>query len=282
MTILSYVKKNYNNFTSTEKKIANYILNTEDDLLNLSSKDLGKLTNTSAATVIRFSKKLGLDSFNELKLKVSICNAKNTVHKPFDYIGKDLSTKNIISGIKHSITSTIDETIDLIKEKDLDKAINILRDANNICIYGIGVSSLVGMDLYYKLIRINKKSTCNIDSHLQMTSSILMNKDDVALIISYSGNTHEIISIAENCKKLNVPIISITRNSLNNKLAKISDINLYIPYIEKDIREGAMSSRLSQLTIIDMLFIGISKDNINDIENNLIKTRKIIDQYNLR
>lgn len=85
---------------------------------------------------------------------------------------------------------------------------------------------------------------------------------------------------AENAKKNNVKIISVTKASVDNRLSNISDITLRIPYIEKSLREGAMGSRISQLTLIDILFIGIAKNNLNDIEDKLITTRNIIKKLN--
>ena len=111
------------------------------------------------------------------------------------------------------------------------------------------------MDFYYKLSRINKRCIAHSDTHLQITSSALMEKGDIAIAISYSGETKEVIKCAENAKKAKVPVIAITKASINNTLADISDIVLQVPFVEKTLREGAMSSRISQLSIIDMLFI---------------------------
>ncbi|MGL6119771.1 MAG: MurR/RpiR family transcriptional regulator, partial [Fusobacteriaceae bacterium] len=130
---------------------------------------------------------------------------------------------------------------------------------------------------YYKLSRINKRCILHNDTHLQITSSVLMEEGDIALAISYSGDTTEVITCAKNAKKNNIPVISITKASVNNELEKISDITLKIPFVEKSLREGAMSSRISQLAIIDMLFIGIARNNFEDIEKKLILTRNAIE-----
>ncbi|MGL5188766.1 MAG: MurR/RpiR family transcriptional regulator, partial [Cetobacterium sp.] len=99
---------------------------------------------------------------------------------------------------------------------------------------------------------------------------------DVAVAISYSGETAEVLTCVENARKNKIPIISITKASVNNELEKLSDITLKIPFVEKSLREGAMSSRISQLAIIDMLFIGIARDNFEEIEKKLIVTREAV------
>lgn len=281
MNILEYIKQNYENFTDSEKLIADYLLSNNESIINLSAKEIGEITNTSAATLIRFSKKLGFESLNEMKLKLSMSLRDIKEKADFEYINKKLETTDIIYGIKKSIDKVMDKTVNLIQEEDLEKAIDLLSKAKNIYIYSVGVSGLVGQDFYYKLSRINKRCIAHVDTHLQITSSILMEPEDVAVAISYSGTTKEVIKCVENANKNNVPVISITKASISNKLEDLSDITLKVPYVEKSLREGAMSSRISQLAIIDMLFIGMAKENIEEIENKLVVTREAVKDLKL-
>ncbi|MCU9814773.1 MULTISPECIES: MurR/RpiR family transcriptional regulator [Paraclostridium] len=281
MNILEYIKQNYEDFTDREKLIADYLLSNNESIINLSAKEIGELTNTSAATLIRFSKKLGFESLNEMKLKLSMSLRDIKEKADFEYINKKLETTDIIYGIKKSIDKVMDKTVNLIQEEDLEKAIELLSKAKNIYIYSVGVSGLVGQDFYYKLSRINKRCIAHVDTHLQITSSILMEPEDVAVAISYSGTTKEVIKCIENANKNNIPVISITKASINNKLEDLSDITLKVPYVEKSLREGAMSSRISQLAIIDMLFIGMAKENIEEIENKLVATREAVKDLKL-
>lgn len=278
MNLFQYVEQNYSKFTKREKLIADYLLLKERKILNMSAKEISEITGTSAPTVVRFSKKLGFNSLNEMKLSLSISFENNKSDKKFEYLDKDLSVRNIIDGIRQTFKNIVDVTSDLIKEDELEKAIEILINAKCIYIFGVGVSGLVGLDFYYKLSRIGKRCVYHNDAHLQVTSSVLIEKDDVALVISYSGETREVILCAENIKKNNVKLISITKASIDNKLSNISDITLNVPYVEKSLREGAISSRISQLAIIDMLFIGMAKNNLKDIEDKLVITRNAVSE----
>lgn len=278
MNLFQYVEQNYSKFTKREKLIADYLLLKERRILNMSAKEISEITGTSAPTVVRFSKKLGFNSLNEMKLSLSISFENNKSDKKFEYLDEDLSVRNIINGIRQTFKNIVDVTSDLIKEDELEKAIEILINAKSIYIFGVGVSGLVGLDFYYKLSRIGKRCVYHNDAHLQVTSSVLIEKDDVALVISYSGETREVILCAENIKKNNVKLISITKASIDNKLSNISDITLNVPYVEKSLREGAISSRISQLAIIDMLFIGMAKNNLKDIEDRLVITRNAVSE----
>ncbi len=276
MNLLQYIKQNYGKLTDREKLIADYLLVENSEIIDMSAKEIAEETNTSAPTVVRFAKKLGFSSLNEMKIKISISSKEKNSSREFEYLDKDLSTKSIVNGVKTSIHSIIDETVDLIDEEQLDKAINLLKNAKTIYIYSVGVSGLVGLDFYYKLSRINKRCVAHTDTHLQLTSSVLMEKEDVAVVISYSGETKETLLCAKNAKEKNIPVIAITKASIDNKLDYFSDISLHVPYVEKSLREGAMSSRISQLAIIDMLFLGMARNNIKDMEEKLVITRNAV------
>lgn len=276
MNLLQYIKQNYGKLTDREKLIADYLLVENSEIIDMSAKEIAEETNTSAPTVVRFAKKLGFSSLNEMKINISISSKEKNSSREFEYLDKDLSTKSIVNGVKTSIHSIIDETVDLIDEEQLDKAINLLKNAKTIYIYSVGVSGLVGLDFYYKLSRINKRCVAHTDTHLQLTSSVLMEKEDVAVVISYSGETKETLLCAKNAKEKNIPVIAITKASIDNKLDYFSDISLHVPYVEKSLREGAMSSRISQLAIIDMLFLGMARNNIKDMEEKLVITRNAV------
>ncbi len=60
---------------------------------------------------------------------------------------------------------------------------------------------MVAMDFQYKLLRINKKVMFQQDSHLQLAVSVHITNRDVAVAISYSGNTREVNLAVEEAKK---------------------------------------------------------------------------------
>ena len=216
-----------------------------------------------------------------MKLQLSL-NLQSDDNSDFEYLHSDLSTKNIIRGVKSSIDSIMNQTIGLLKEEELEKAIELLNKAKNVYIFSVGSSSLVGMDFYYKLSRINVRCIAHSDTHLQMTASALMEEGDVAIAISYSGETKEVLKCVYNAKNYGIPVISITRASINNTLADMSDIVLRVPFVEKSLREGAMSSRISQLAVIDMLFLGMARNNLKGIEEKLRVTRSAVEEFKVK
>jgi len=121
MNVLQYIKQNFESFTDREKSIAEYLLSNKKSIISMSSKEIGDVTKTSAPTVVRFSKKIGFDSLNEMKLQLSLNLQTDNDNADFEYLHSDLSTKNIIRGVKSSIDSIMNQTLGVLKEEELEK-----------------------------------------------------------------------------------------------------------------------------------------------------------------
>ena len=64
----SKIKNNLYGMSATEKKIADYILNHEFSLENISIKELAANINVSISAISRFTKKIGYKNFQDLRV----------------------------------------------------------------------------------------------------------------------------------------------------------------------------------------------------------------------
>lgn len=275
MSCLYIIKQNLNNFTDGERKIADYILENKDDVINFSAQELADRVDGSAAGVVRFSKKLGFKGFTNLKVELAKDNEE--FNNDFNEIIREDDDIKVM--VKKAITAnitTLEKTSSLINFDSLSEAIEILKNSKKIYIYGIGASGLVALDFQYKLLRIKKEAIYNLDSHIQLATASIIDKEDVAIGISYSGETREVTLAIDEAKRIGAKTIAITKMGRNNKLSKSADISLYIPNEEKEMRLGAISSRISALTLIDLLYLGIVKSDISSTREHLKETRILI------
>ncbi len=275
MSCLYIIKQNLNNFTDGERKIADYILENKDDVINFSAQELADRVDGSAAGVVRFSKKLGFKGFTNLKVELAKDNEE--FNNDFNEIIREDDDIKVM--VKKAITAnitTLEKTSSLINFDSLSEAIEILKNSKKIYIYGIGASGLVALDFQYKLLRIKKEAIYNLDSHIQLATASIIDKEDVAIGISYSGETREVTLAIDEAKRIGAKTIAITKMGRNNKLSNSADISLYIPNEEKEMRLGAISSRISALTLIDLLYLGIVKSDISSTREHLKETRILI------
>lgn len=262
--------KEYNDsYTATEKLIAEYIL--ENDILHDSAQALGEKTNTSAAAIIRFSKKIGFKGFSDLKMNLAQSTKEEKQEVDLIFEPEDNISTLVEKGCRLNM-NTVLKTYQLINIDTLEASIDLLNNASTIYLFGVGGSSVIGLDIYQKLMRIGKKVIYNADLHVQMTFAQSMDQNDAALIISYSGSTTGLVDVARVLHEKQIPFISITQIN-SNPISKLSTYSLKVPSEEKALRIGAVSSRISSFVITDLLYYGVFKNNFEEHKKNLIDSK---------
>ena len=274
MSCIFKIKEGFNSFTNTEKKLAEYIIKNKDEVVGLSAQELSSKADISPAAVVRFSKTLGYKGFTALKVDL----AKDRDERDDEtsvIINEDDSLKDIIRKVKVSNISSIDETIGLMNVDTMKNIIEAMINAKRIYLFGIGASGLVALDLQQKLLRINKSTLYQIDPHTQIASAVHIEKEDVAIGISYSGETKEVNVPLKIAKEKGAKTIAITRYN-KNSLTKISDYAIYLPNYEKEFRVGAITSRIDALTIVDILYLGVARNEFKQTKEYIKSTREAI------
>lgn len=117
-------------------------------------------------------------------------------------------------------------------------------------------SAIVALDAYHKFIRSGINANADLDSHLQIMSASQMKDKDLAVLISLSGSTKDLLDISQVLKNNKVPILAIT-NFAKSYLTERADIALYTVADETDFRLEVLSSRIAQLSIIDALYTNV-------------------------
>ena len=268
-------------FSSSEKMIAKYILDNGEDILNLSVKELAKQTYTSPATIVRLCHKLGLAGYSDFKIKYSAelqfdKKSKKRVDVNFPF-SQDDSNSQIAYRIASLHQEAIEDTLSLVDFNQLDKIVNALDQAQKIYIFGNGNSLLAGLDFQHKMMRIGKMIEIRTHAGEQGFLADTCNQDDLAIIISYSGETSEMIEIAKFLKSVHVPILGITSIG-DNQLSKYCNYIMNTGSREKIFSKIApFSSKTSISYLLDLIFSCLFKLNYQQYITKKIKRDKQFD-----
>ncbi|WP_367112767.1 MurR/RpiR family transcriptional regulator [Virgibacillus sp.] len=114
----------------------------------------------------------------------------------------------------------------------------------------------MSIDAYHKFLHSGIQVHANLDAHMQLMSASQLNEQDVAVIISHSGSTKDMIDILHVLRDKNVTIIAIT-NFAKSTLTKHADILLYTVSQQTEFGPEALSSRIAELTLIDALYTNV-------------------------
>ncbi|MGX7109476.1 MurR/RpiR family transcriptional regulator [Facklamia miroungae] len=244
-----------------ENKILEFLLDNLQVINDLSIEDIAQELYVSTASISRTTKKLGFEGYREFKFFVN--QTIETNDYMFDIKRKEA---NELLYKKH-LHEEIENVFKHIDRERIITAANMIHQANSIEIISMGASTSAGNDLSYKLLTLNKKAAARIDwDELEIISKNL-NPNDLAILISLSGETKGILNYAKNLVSNRTPVLSIvgTKNSTLEKITKNTIIAVSKPnYIGKI----DMSSRVPMLIIIDYILDIYSKLYLTESSHN--------------
>jgi len=253
-------------------------MNNVENVFNKPIAQLAQEAGVSKVAWVRFCKDIGFDGLKDLKKALFAQmreKSDETVADPFSDVRDVVNTKSLIEGIKRNSIQAMQDTAEILDPDALEEAAKAILNARSVRIFGVGASGMVGQDLHSKLMRINKNSFFGTDHHSQLTYAASMTDQDVAVLISMSGTTSEVLEILSLIKRCGTPSIALTKYS-KTPLAMNADTVLYISTPEITMRSGAMSSRLAQLMVIDALFTAVAHMDYDAIAVNLEKSHESI------
>ena len=267
------LRENTERFSGTERSIAEQILADPHLVVELSIHELARQTFSSPSTIVRMCSHTGFSGYKDFRRAVTAELAQREQSRRSDQpeIQRSDSLEQIISKITDSNILSLEETRDLIDVSVLRESVELLRRARVIYLFGMGASLCAAQDAYLKFLRLNKLCIVNEDWHSQLVSSLNATVQDAAIVFSYSGKTAEVIECMKNLRRNGTPIIAITR-CVQTPVFELVDYRLYIAANEALFRSGAMSSRMSQLNVVDILFTALANEDYEKSKSQLSRT----------
>lgn len=258
--------------STTEKSAIHYLLEHTEEAGELSIHELAEKVYVSPSTIIRLCKKIGFDGYKDFKksLLYELGIRKETEMKRMEEIRKEDSLEELVHKVTMKNIVSLERTMKLVDLTILKQAVDLLVEADTVHLFGLGASLVVAEDIYLKFLRVHKPCFLSSDIHAQYLQAMNARKNSVAIMLSYSGRTQEMINCAEELNKNQVPIILISKFE-NSLLTQMADCNLSVAAMEYIVRSGAMSSRIAQLNVVDILYTAYIN---RDFENNMDRLQK--------
>ncbi len=268
-----------NDLPTSERKVAQFILDNPKHFVGLSITELAEESGTSAAGVVRLCKRLRMSGFRELKLRITmdVSQSMETQQSvriepgaPFDSIAQTLIHNNEV--ILHDIL----KTVDLVTART---AVDLIASSRRIAIFAADSVVPVAQDLHLKLLKLGLDSSYDPDGYVQIASGASMSENDMVIAVSYSGETSSVIAAVRAARLAGARSVSITRFS-HNTLADICDLNLFAPSSEPLIEPGGIVSPIALMIIGDILFAGVASIESRDYSRSLARSRDAADRLN--
>lgn len=258
--IIDTIFSMYNSFFDAEKKIADYIINNKEKVIELTVAELARESETSDATVSRFCKKCDLKGFHHLKIAL----AKELSERRTDGVSlKDININDLSKSLESILENKIEEitqTIKMIEDYKLNEVLEVFKNAESVQFAAVGNTIPVALDAAYKFNQIGIKALALSIWETQLGYGMNSGSNDVIVIISNSGESKNLISMAKAAKKNGVKIIGIT-NSESSPISKLSDYHFTTATRERVFLEEYYFSRISAMTIIEVFYLLLTRSH---------------------
>lgn len=279
------IKSKYPELSKSEKKVADFILLQGYDIAKMSISSLAKQCAVSEPTVMRFSTHIGFSGYSDFKLKLirdwGIKDSQNSESSLLVdlYIDKNDNLEDIPVKMINTTIHALNDTLNIFDVSTYKKAVGAITKAKVIDIYGVGNSGSIANDFMNKLMRIGLNVRALNDNHLQQISSLSLTKKDVAIAISHSGSTKDIVDTLRLAKQSGATTIALT-NYKASEITEFADLVLCTGDFETTFYTETMVSRISQLAIVDMLYMGVLLSDFQKYTSQLNKVNMLVKKKN--
>ena len=253
--VFELISNNYYELTVSEKKIADYIIADPDHAQQIGISELSEACGTAMATVSRFSRKLGYDGFNAMRIAIAhaVSSKSGNAELLTGKITMEDTFEDECKKIQAADLAVITQTYDLIDPKAYFAAIDLLLNAKKVVCMGQGGSVIIAMEAAHLFSTVSGKFSCVQDNHMQIITISNMDVNDVLIYFSYSGSVRDMMENFSLAAKQGVKTILFTRFPKSPGAEK-ADVVLQCGSSESPLQLGSIPARISQLFMLDVLF----------------------------
>lgn len=250
-SIILRIRSDYEKMGRGERKIASLLTSDPHSILPLTITQFAELAGCGTATLVRFAKRLGFNGYQELK--IAIAQEISTLSNEKDQISPDDSCYYMFTKRLRDIQVALQKTRFVLSPTAMDTAAKKIMSAKRIVIFGLGNSAAIAHDAQHKFLRVGLNATACSDNHLQSIIASHLDADCVAIGISHSGRSVDIVHALTLARINGATTICVTNHD-TSPITEVSDICLFTQSEETQHSILAMSSRIAQLTIFDAIY----------------------------
>lgn len=228
----------YEDLQMSDKQILKQILQSKEQFQHLSCEQIAQACHISRATLLRLCRKIGLQSFSELKYVLK--QQEKTAHLHMDF---------------HNVCDHYHMMLQGLMKIDYRAICERLESANTIYIYGTGNEQKSIAEEFKRIFLFAGKCVIEIfdEGELKLINNAFQ-QDDLFVLISLSGEHSAVVQMA----KMLAPCIhtlSITRLQ-NNTLSALCEHNLYVATQKiSESKENSYELVALFYALLDMLLV---------------------------
>lgn len=256
-------------FNEQEQKVGQYVLDHPAEAIHLSMADLAVHCAVSDTTVFRFCRKIGTEGYQDFKIRLALELAPDRTATYASVDGDDSPAEAARKVIAADVKA-LEDTQRVLDLEMLDRAADALLAARRVDIYGSGGGAIAALELQYKLMRVGVRAVSHTDAEMQIISATLLTPVDLAVGISHSGESHDVVQALRTARNAGARTIAITNHPLS-PIATAAEISLCTAAQEALVHGYPLGARVAQVGLIDVLYTFMAVKRQPEVEHNLAR-----------
>lgn len=239
----------------SERKVARIVMQRPHAVVSMTIGALADEAEVSEPTVIRFCRALGCHGFQDFKLRLAENLAGGVPHAHAD-LSPDDPLAEVAAKVLGQAAAALTQARLGLDSQALEQAVALIRAARRIEFYGFGASGIVAQDAQHKFMRLGLPTVAISDFHIQSMAAAMLGSAGVAIAISHTGRTAELLRSVERAMGGGASVIAVTEPG--SPLARIATVTLGAEVPPDGGLFSPMAGRLVHLAVLDVLQVAVA------------------------
>lgn len=249
---------------TTDRLIAECVLADPEKVVTSPIAAIKRSSGASVGSIVGFCRRLGLSGFTEFKIAL----ARDLAQSGLPAGAESREHGSLLDKVFDFHAQSLAETLRINSQNTFEQAARLLEKARRIEFFSIGLSYPVAYTASSKFLLIGLPAGAQFDAHMQLITATQLREGDVAFGISCSGSTRETVHCLEVARSKGAHTICLT-NAMQSPITVPSDCCLYATPSEIKYFQAPLASRVTQLALIDALFVTVALERKNQTAEQL-------------
>lgn len=278
--LLQLISSRMQEFSKGQKRIAQYLLKNYDKAAFMTAAKLGKTTEVSESTVVRFATELGFDGYPGLQKALGeLIRNRLTAVQRINVTSDQLGSSNILERVLQMDVDKIRKTLEETSQEDFKNAVNAIMKAKDIYIVGVRSASVLAsfLGFYFNYI-FDRVHVVNATGASEMFEQIFrVSQEDVLIAISFPRYSQRTVRAIQYAHSRGTQVIALTDSRLS-PLVNHANITL----LARSDMVSFVDSLVAPLSLLNALIVAVGmqkKDEVSDVLDDLEKIWEEYDVY---
>lgn len=277
--ILSRIRAGYPDMSKGQKRLADFIQEHYDKAVYMTAARLGENVGVSESTVVRFASEIGYEGYPEMQRALEeIIRVRLTALQRLEVSRSRMDEDHVVSSVMQQDINNIKDTLAMVDDADIQKAADLILQAENVYILGVRSSEpLASFFGYYLNLIMDNVRLISTNSISETFEQILkIRKTDVLVGISFPRYSKRTVKVMEFARSREAGVIAVT-DSDESPIASSASCVLKA----RSNMISFVDSLAGPLSLLTALIVKLSMARQKEVEKSLWDLENIWKEYDV-